>query len=265
MAHRKTTALEAALAALARGWVPLPIVPGAKRPLLAWEGLQHHAPAEWEVRDWYARWPDAGLGFVTGAVSGLVVLDVDPGHGGTASLSEIEAREGSLPDTIEAATGGGGRHLYFAHPGGRVGNRAGIAPGIDLRGDGGMIVAPPSLHPSGQRYRWRPGHAPGEIALAPLPGWLQAPPAEPDRKGHSLDHWRGLVHAGVAEGTRNSTIASLTGHLLWHGLDPEVVRDLMLCWNRVRCRPPLPDEEVARTVASIERTHARHDAEDGAS
>jgi len=65
------------------------------------------------------------------------------------------------------------------------------------------------------------------------------------------------VEEGVEAGARNNTIASLSGHLLWRGVDPPVVMELLLCWNRVRCRPPLPDEEVARTVASITRTHRR--------
>ena len=66
---------------------------------------------------------------------------------------------------------------------------------------------------------------------------------------------------GVAEGARNNTLASLTGHLLWHGVDPEAALELLLAWNRARCRPPLPDEEVARVVASIERTHRREEGE----
>ncbi len=65
------------------------------------------------------------------------------------------------------------------------------------------------------------------------------------------------MRGDVPEGTRNSTLASLAGHLLWHGVDPQVAFDLLLAFNRVRCRPPLPDEEVARVVASITRLHER--------
>ncbi|MFO1301135.1 MAG: primase alpha helix C-terminal domain-containing protein [Burkholderiaceae bacterium] len=75
--------------------------------------------------------------------------------------------------------------------------------------------------------------------------------------GHPLSHWRRLVGEGVAEGARNATIASLAGHLLWHQVDPHVVLELLLSWNRQRCRPPLADDEVAATVASIARTHVR--------
>ena len=123
-----------------------------------------------------------------------------------------------------------------------------------MRGDGGYIVAPPSLHPSGRRYEWAPGRGPDEIELAPFPRWLTAP-LHGARVGRSLLDWRQLVREGVAQGQRNSTIASLTGHLLWHNVDPSVALELMLAWNRMRCRPPLDDAEVADVVASIGRLH----------
>lgn len=242
----------------ARGWSVLPLRPHEKRPLVRWEGFQSVHASAIEIADWFRRWPDANLGVVTGEISNLVVLDVDPKHGGDDSLIALERRFGTLPPTVEAVTGGGGRHLYFTHPGGLVRNRAGLAQGIDLRGDGGYIVAPPSIHPSGRPYAWAAGHSPDQIALAPLPRWLYALPDGP-RAGRSLADWRRLVHEGVPEGQRNSTVASLTGHLLWHGVDPEVALELLLAWNRVRCRPPLDDSEVAQVVNSIARLHAQEE------
>lgn len=255
-------ALEAALAYAAQGWSVVPVAPRAKRPIVRWEPYQHEAADEARLKRWFARWPDANIAVVTGEVSGLVVLDVDPKHGGERALAALEARHGPLPTSVEAVTGGGGRHVYFAHPGREVRNRTGLAPGIDLRGDGGVIVVPPSLHPSGRRYRWKRGRAPDDLPLAPLPVWLEL-----DRwmggeapRGQPLAHWRALAREGVKEGRRNSTIASFTGHLLWHGVDPDVVTELMLAWNAQRCDPPLGDEEVAETVRSIERTHRRQAA-----
>jgi hypothetical protein len=100
-------------------------------------------------------WPDTGIAVRTGAESGLVVLDVDPQHGGDDTLAELLAAHGVLPITVECFTGGGGRHIYFRHPGGEVRNSAGkVGPGLDIRGDGGYVVAPPSPHPSGRRYEW---------------------------------------------------------------------------------------------------------------
>lgn len=245
---------EAAKRYLAHGWSILPLQPRDKRPLIPWAHLQIRRPSREDVAEWFRRWPDANIGVVSGEISNLIVLDVDPKHGGDAALERLERRYGPVPATVEAATGGGGRHLYFAHPGGLVSNRAGLAQGIDLRGDGGYIVAPPSIHPSGAFYEWAPGRNPDEIGLAAMPRWLIAP-IRGLRVGRSLSDWRHLVKEGVAQGQRNSTIASLTGHLLWHNVDPDVALELFLAWNRVRCRPPLDDTEVARVVASITKLH----------
>jgi hypothetical protein len=247
----------AALAYAALGWSVLPIEPRGKRPLVPWlEWQQRRADAD-EIDGWFRRRPDANVGIVTGRVSGLVVVDVDPRHDGAASLDRALAEHDPLPRTVEAETGGGGRHLYFAHPGVPVHNRVGILPGIDLRADGGCVVAPPSLHPGGRRYRWKEGHAPGEAPLAALPRWLLGAAQGDGPRGHPPAHWRTLVRQDVAEGTRNNTLASLAGHLLWCGVDPRVVLELLLAFNSVRCRPPLPDDEVAQVVASITRLNER--------
>jgi hypothetical protein len=113
----------------------------------------------------------------TGARSGVVVIDVDS-PGGEASLEVLEQELGALPQTLEAATGGGGLHLVFEYPGEHLGNTVGRLPGfepplprVDLRADGGSIVAAPSVHVSGRTYRWLNNRPP-----APAPGWLREPP-----------------------------------------------------------------------------------------
>ena len=250
----------AALEYAERGWSVIPVEPHGKRPVVAWQDCQRRPPPASRVAGWFRRRPQANVGIVTGTVSGFVVLDIDPQHGGTASLRELEHAHGRLPPTVEAITGGGGRHLYFLHPGGTLHNRAGLLPGIDLRGDGGCVVAPPSIHPSGNRYAWREGFGPDALPLAVMPSWLLTRLRTDDpRSGHPREYWRELAQRGVVAGQRNNTIASFTGHLLWHGVDPDVVLDLLLAWNRVRCEPPLPDDEVARTVQSIARLHAREE------
>jgi hypothetical protein len=257
---RKCGPLISALAYVRRGWSVIPLLPGEKRPVIPWASQQHARAEDAEIREWYARWPDANIGIVTGAVSSLVVLDVDPLHGGDASIGELERAHGRLPRTVEAITGGGGRHVYFSHPGGLVHNQVGLAPGLDVRGDGGFVVAPPSLHPSGRRYAWAPSLGPDEAKLAPMPLWLLDLARRGERARHPLAHWRRLVRDGVHEGERNSSVASLAGHLLWHGVDAKVTLDLLLCWNATRCRPPLSDDEVARTVENIVRIHFREPA-----
>jgi hypothetical protein len=130
------------------------------------------APAVIErLEAWWRRWPDANVGVVTGEVSGIAVVDVDPRNGGDAALRELEARHGILPVTAEVRTGGGGQHLWFAAeeqpPSGELG------PGLELKGEGGMVVAPPSVHASGRRYVWRPGGSPEDVPLADAPGWFE--------------------------------------------------------------------------------------------
>jgi len=244
---------------LSRGWSVIPLHARGKRPAVRWQEYQHRLASEQEVKGWFDIWPNANLGIVTGAVSGLAVLDVDPQHGGVESLQECEEVHEPLPNTVEAVTGGGGRHVYFAYPGVFIHNRVGLKPGIDLRGDGGYIVAPPSIHPSGHCYTWKSSHHPKSTSLADMPNWLmKLATTQAQHRGHSLTHWRNLVKEGVNEGERNNTIASMAGLLLWRGVDSQVVLDLLLCWNAIRCRPPLSEDEVARTVDSITRLHSKH-------
>jgi hypothetical protein len=105
---------ESALSYAGSGWSIIPIRPKEKAPLVRWQEYQHRRADPEEIRRWFERWPDANIGVVTGAVSGIVVLDVDPRHGGEESLVAWEMRHGPLPVTVEAITGGGGRHLYFS-------------------------------------------------------------------------------------------------------------------------------------------------------
>ena len=241
-------------------WSVIPIRAYDKRPMIKWQEYQQRRASLSEINEWYKQWSNANVGIVTGSISDIVVLDIDPKHGGDKSLADWEQQYGPLPRTVEVKTGGGGRHLYFKHPGSVVHNKVGLLPGIDLRGDGGCIVVPPSIHPSGNAYTWLKGHEPGEIVISDLPVWLlKIVTGKGKSAGHTIEYWRQLVHEGVMEGERNSTIASLAGHLFWHGVDTDVVQDLLLSWNRVRCKPPLDDEEVIRTVHSIKRLHEQKD------
>lgn len=122
-------------------------------------------------------------------MSGLVVVDVDPDHGGEASLDRLVEEHGCLPAGRVVRTGSGGRHLYFRHPGGVVRNDAGrrLGPGLDVRGDGGYVIAPPSRHASGGRYAVA-GYG---GTLPELPDWLRRRlhPPEPRRRAPAME-WR---------------------------------------------------------------------------
>jgi len=126
-----------------------------KHPALgpSWKRFRRERADLGLVRRWFTQKPFSNVGIITGAISAVVVLDAD----GEAGVTELERR--GYPTTWTARSGSGGLHLYLRHPGYLVGNRkiAGIG---DLRGDGGLIVAPPSLHVSGNRYEWLPGRSP---------------------------------------------------------------------------------------------------------
>lgn len=230
------------------------------------------------IRRWWTRWPDANVGIRTGAVSGIIVADIDPRHGGDGSLAELVREHGPLCNTVEAITGGGGRHIVFAHPGGVIRNKANLLPGIDVRGDGGYIVAPPSRHVCGA-YRWKPDHSPHDLPPAAAPPWLlqrlaQEPAGTERRAGRpakspSGDDLSLLPEAamryvakapGAAEGRRNNVAFNLAGHLVAFELEGSGRRlterqiiDLLRSWNH-RNTPPLPDHELPAVVGSAMTT-----------
>ncbi|MFC0624737.1 bifunctional DNA primase/polymerase [Kribbella deserti] len=112
--------------------------------------------------------PNGQLAVRTGAVSGLLVVDIDPDHGGTASLVHLVARS-VLPRTRWVRTGSFGQHLYYRHPGQHMPSRPmPNRPGIDIKADGGYVVLPPSIHHrTGLPYRW--ADADHEVAEMPPP------------------------------------------------------------------------------------------------
>lgn len=187
--------------------------PGKHPRVRGWPEAASTDPATLER--WWDKWPDANVGLACGARSGVVALDIDPRAGGDESLHRLQREHGGLPETVEVLTGGGGRHLWFRHPGAglRVANSAGtIAPGIDVKGDGGFVLLPRSLHESGWRYEWELSSCPGDVPLAPLPEWLgvsvteKAEKAEKSRDNRSnLSAVSALSVTGTATGTATGT------------------------------------------------------------
>jgi hypothetical protein len=116
-------------------------------------GLKDATTDPEQIRTWWTWWHDANVGMATGKI---IVLDVDPRHGGDESLHDLEQQYDPLPDTVTVETGSGGRHHWFSPPqGAEIRNSEGkIGPGLDVRGVGGYVLVPPSLHASGRRYTW---------------------------------------------------------------------------------------------------------------
>jgi Bifunctional DNA primase/polymerase, N-terminal len=203
----KPDTLEAALSYVeGDGLSVIPLRPGDKRPAIpSWERFQRERPSEDEITSWFG-WGDNNLGIVTGEISGLVVVDLD-GDDGETSYNGL----GWPTDSRMVVTWAGGVHVYFRHPGGKVGNRVRMRPGLDIRGDGGYVVAPPSLIEGGQ-YDWLTPIRP----LLPLPA---NPDREPSPKPGVRDdgeapgaYVRGAFEAelrnvaAAIEGTRNDQL-----------------------------------------------------------
>jgi hypothetical protein len=274
------TQLDAALRYAARGWAVFPCheptggrctcgrpdcASPAKHPRTA-RGLHDATHDPVVIAGWWQRWPTANVAVRTGAASGLVVLDVDPDHGGLASLVELQRTQGGLPPSPAVRTGSGGRHYWFAHPGDHVRNSAGLlGPGLDIRGDGGYVIAPPSIHAAGDRYLWT-----SEVPLAPAPGWLLARyreqdrehrlarPAEAQYRPHPVGGWAAAAFESelsrirrAAQGSRNHTLnraAFALGQLVGgHHLDGAMVRDALVSAG---VGIGLTAREVRATVAS---------------
>jgi hypothetical protein len=203
------------------------------------------------IRQWWLQEPQCNIAIATGAVSKIFVVDVD-GLDAEGALRKFEAEHGELPATVEAITARG-RHIYFRAPGVSVRNTAGkIAPSVDTRGDGGYVLAPPSIHPSGRVYCWSVDCA---RTFAEAPAWLLAKITEPNSNGSKPPappaEWRALAETGAAEGSRDSTVTRLAGHLLRRRVDPIVALTLLRSWNATHCTPPLPEADIERIVASI--------------
>jgi hypothetical protein len=246
--------LEAALEYAGRGWrvFPLhsPTVAGCscgnrncgksigKHPRTA-HGLQDACTDAAKISVWWERWPDANIGIATGPESGVFVLDID-GELGDAALSTHHRQGRNLPDTLTVSTGRG-KHIYFRWPEGQtIRNSAGkLAKGLDIRGDRGYAVIPPSIHQTGARYAYIDPNA----SISDAPAWLLALVAQPFHAGVSI----------LCEGHRNDGLIRLAGAWRRGGASQDEIERRLQVENVRRCRPPLPDAEVIKIAASAAR------------
>jgi hypothetical protein len=234
-----------ALALAARGFHIFPCRPRDKRPATA-NGLKDATTDPDIIQAWWTQQPDSNIAIATGAASGIFVVDVD-GLDAEATLRRLEAEYGALPATVEVITARG-RHIYFNWPQEPVRNSAGkIGPHIDVRGEGGYVLSPPSIHPTGRPYCWSVDSA---DCIADAPGWLLAKQNGIAASATPSSDWRALIE-GVSEGARDCSVAKLAGHLLRHHVDPFIALGLLQSWNATHCAPPLPAADIERIVNSI--------------
>lgn len=221
-------------------------------------------------KEWGGKNSTNNVGIVTGKPSGLIVLDIDnhDNDTGTKAIEALQEQYGCLPSTWTCNTGGGGVHLYFVDPGGLKNSAGAIAQSVDVRADGGQVVAPPSHHPgTGKPYTWAPGLDPQTVDLAILPpAWVEmlreksgtAPQRAPQgaTRSPSGAQWtdtgtRFEAPAEVQEGTRNQTLFKYGCSLRGKGAPDADIMGALEEYNALHMDPPLPATEVQTTARSV--------------
>ncbi|OGG48695.1 hypothetical protein A3C18_02415 [Candidatus Kaiserbacteria bacterium RIFCSPHIGHO2_02_FULL_54_11b] len=237
---------ETALKYAEMGYSIIPIRAKSKKPLVDWKRYQTERATPEEIEKWFKEWPNMNIGIITGAISGIAVVDVENG----GSLE-------GLPPTVTAKTGGGGWHLYYRHPGHKVGNEVRTRELTDVRGDGGYVVAPPSVSEKGA-YEW--SVAPWDTPMEAFPAHVFANPKAVPRIDEDL--------VKVPVGRRNDEATRYAGRVL-HFLPPPLWDTAgwgaLKEWNETRVEEPLEEKELRDVFESIAKREAEKDPAEGES
>ncbi|HEX7841010.1 MAG TPA: bifunctional DNA primase/polymerase [Kofleriaceae bacterium] len=257
-------------------WPIIPLVPNNKRPAVK-TGRDHAEGSTIDlskIADWHRRGLLEAIGTATGAVSGTVVIDVDAKHDGESLLAELETALGPLPRTKVVRTRSGGLHIYCAHPGngirvrsagpkGQLAKLLGDRPGVDVRGDGGLVVLPPSLG-----YSWITDD---DEPLSPLPRlWLAAingagdpprpmpsttmPACSDDRRINRARKYLAKMSPSISGSGGHDALWAAVVAMMWgFDLHTEIVRALIASDFNPRCDPPWDEREIDHKLVGVER------------
>ena len=234
------------------GLAVVPITAGTKHPpMKAWQKEATQDPEK--IRQWWSRWPDSGVGVVTGEKSGgLAVIDLDEhpedGRRGVELLQTWERENGRLPETWTATTGSGGRHLFFKLQGSMKRQQHLYDYQVDFQTDGALVILPPTIHAkTGRPYKWdiapdqRPLAVYDDQAAAFIDeGYLVA-------RG-SVSGPRFEAQKEVAAGGRTDYLFRMLSSLQAKGLTDAAIRAAVSAENDSVCVPPLSDQELEREV-----------------
>jgi hypothetical protein len=194
-----TDSLRMALAYRAIGWSVVPQLAQEKKPTVRWKPFQEELPSGELIRSWYQQWPDAGVALICGSISGVLVVDVD---GSEAHQVLLERLGGTLPPAPKALSGSGQPdryHLFLQHP--SLETKAKVTPWhpkLEFRGNGSIVILPPSQHRSGNRYQWASGASLNDLPLPELPSAIARALIPPPR----------VTTAAAANGDISSASAS---------------------------------------------------------
>lgn len=224
-----------------KGWRVLPIKEGSKAPPLIknWQLLATDDSNQ--IREWWAKHPNANIGIATGLETGIFVVDIDPKNGGNESLAEL-LEKNRLPETLTVRTGSDGRHIFFKCNTTIKSNAGKLGKGIDIRAEGGYVVAPRSIHPNGSQYRWL-----NSKPAAEAPDWLincLKKKLEVKKEPIKTDGF-------IPDGARNQELYRRGCSLRGKGV---TARDLGVELHKINlydCEIPLADDEVNLIIASV--------------
>ena len=243
-------------------WEALPLNPDTGKP--TWEPFQHRKPTEEEIEEWWGKWPSANIGIVTGSISNLAVIDLD-GPEGMQSADKFNLC------TPTVYTPGGGMHLYYRYRDG-IGNAARIMPGVDVRGEGGYVLAPPSVNDVGAAYTYMSSMGLANTPLADFPDLKEkkekketfpphTPPIKKEKKEEKAKTDKDANAFGrricLEQGTRDESLFTIANALIKAKVDEKDVRQVLDIISK-SCRPPFPEHEATTKIRSaIERAQRR--------
>lgn len=259
----KNKMLKAALWYADHGLAVLPLWPKAKNPLgkpeFAPHGVYSATLDKDVISEWWKKEPNANIGIAAGSLSGgLVVIDIDK-HGevdGYDTLLEFQREYGELPDTANTITGSGGYHFFFRSseeiktPSGAK-SPVGVLPGIDIRGEGSFVVAPPSIHPNGSPYVWEQtisefGIAEADRAVSKLVNMKGAIVSDTEITLEENSNFRAPDQ--IKDGERNYTLFRAACSMQAKGYSDGAILNAIRSENMEKCSPPLKDKEVQTIV-----------------
>lgn len=238
---------DAAIEYAKKGFAVFPLKYRDKVPLTR-NGCKDATTDAAQIKAWWQKYPNANIGLATGSVSQnvfVIDLDIDEDRGidGYHSLEDWQREHGDFPETWTAITGRGGYHLYY-RGNGKIKNRAGIIDGVDIRGNGGYVVAPPSIHKNGNRYEWE--YSPDEFEIAKADNNVEYFLNHDDQKQGTAFTMPNIVSAGQ----RNQMLFRFACMMQAKGASDQSVFAATMAENESSCSPPLTEQEVRIIVSS---------------
>jgi putative DNA primase/helicase len=224
------------------GFSVIPVRPKGKKSLIRWKGYQTRLPSDAELNSWWTKTPKANIGIVTGKISDLVVIDCDSDD----ACKRFLAAYPDAKHTRQVKTPRG-IHFYFKHTPGIPNSAGRIGQGIDVRSDGGYVVTPPSIHQNGMTYEWL-----NRKSVQPLTQKLKELILRPNRNSMK-SKINNSTRKTIDKGERNNRLTSMAGSLNAKGFSQESILAALRSENKLKCDPPLSDNEVQQIAESISR------------